>query len=443
MNKKSILLLLLTISVIFFSCSKSSQPNPGPKGDGTTDSSIKIEIVSGDNQTDTIGRPLVSPINVKLTKNGQPLANYKVGYQGSGCNSDHTDITYTSADGTVKCYWSLAGDIGQQTLKIYAMDNSNTKLDSITAHSTGIAPGNGGWHYSACTVPAGFTVSPFCKLSNGRLFNAVIDEKTWLRYSDDNGASWNAVKALGNTHQFALIASSTTDELYAIANDGNYYSTDQGNTWTNLPVQAFNSQLLSGLIFTPNGNIFVSTRFNGLYISTDKGKTWTAVPLSAIKESASGSGVDGDLAYPFGDKDGNFYILGLEGQTIHKSSDGGKTWAQVFPAGNLLVTSICIDPTTNWIYATVQTSGIYVSKDEGVTFSLVINYNLGFVENLSVQSDGNLYFSTTSYIYGSIGATSPLKQVTEAGPIPSNCIVAKNNNLVVNNFWLGTIGYRN
>src|ERR1700742_399240 len=124
MNRKSILLQLLTISVIFFSCSKSSQPSPGPKGDGTTDSSIKIEIVSGDNQTDTIGNQLPVQIVVKVTKNGQPLSNYYVGYQGSGCNSDHMDTWLTGADGTVGYRWSLAGDIGQQSLKIYALDNN-------------------------------------------------------------------------------------------------------------------------------------------------------------------------------------------------------------------------------------------------------------------------------------------------------------------------------
>jgi len=144
---KNLIALLSIASVLFYGCSKSNQP--GPKGGGTTDA-VKIELVSGDKQTDTIGRTLANFITVKVSVAGVAKAGYQVQFLGSGCNSDRVDKYPTAADGTASYNWSLAGDVGTQTLKMIVFDSQNKKLDSVTATSTALAP-VAGWHFSACT----------------------------------------------------------------------------------------------------------------------------------------------------------------------------------------------------------------------------------------------------------------------------------------------------
>ncbi len=107
---KNLITPLVLICTLYCSCSKkSSQPGPQNGGSGN----IKIELVSGNNQTDTIGRPLANPIVVKVTKtNGASLSSYELLYEGSGCNEDRLDQLNIGADGTANYNWYLAGGYG-------------------------------------------------------------------------------------------------------------------------------------------------------------------------------------------------------------------------------------------------------------------------------------------------------------------------------------------
>ncbi|HTK20797.1 MAG TPA: hypothetical protein VL442_14825 [Mucilaginibacter sp.] len=442
---KTLITPLLLISLLCFGCSKSSQP--GPKG-GETTGSVKIELVSGNNQTDTIGYHLPNFIVVKVTQNGQPLKNYTVLYKGSGCNEERMDKFDTGADGTAGYNWFLAGDVGQQTLKIYAVDDENNKVDSVTAVSTAIAPGSGGWHYSACTYPFGFMVTALCKTGSGRLFTTLSGGPSYLRYSDDNGVGWYSVKSLGNTHRFERVAASSANEVFAVADDANFYSADNGGTWTSLPVQTFNNNTISGLTFTASGKVVAASQGLGVYISSDKGKTWTIAPASLFVHPNS-TGHDSDFAYPSEDLNGNLYILSKESGVIYKSTDAGKSWTYLnFP--NDRFESLFIDA-NNWFYASVNGSepyGIYISKDNAATFNLLSNSVSGFNDQISIQSDGNLYYTLSSVSIGGLyrlnGIGTPAKWLFNDGaPYNIPYIVAKNNNIVIASSMEGSLSYRN
>ena len=444
MNKILITPLILII-LLFFSCSKSSQP--GPKGGGTV-SSVKIELLSGNNQTDTIGYHLPNFIVVKITQNGAPLKNYTVLYEGSGCNEDRMDKFSTAADGTAGYNWFLAGNVGQQTLKIFAVDDQNNKVDSVTAVSTAISPGSGGWHYSACTYPFGYTISALCKTGNGRLFTTLSGGPSYLRYSDDNGVSWYSVKALGNSHRFERVAASSANEVFAAADDGNFYSADNGATWTSLPAQAFDTYTISGLTFTTSGKILVAEQYKGVYVSSDKGKTWTTAPASLFVYPNS-TGPDGDFACPSEDQNGDLYIVGKEFGGIYKSTDAGKSWAYLnFP--NDRFESLFIDA-NNWFYVSVNGNepyGIYVSKDGGTTFNLLSSSTTGFNNDISVQSDGNLYYTLSGASIGGLyrlnGINTPAKWIFyNDTPFNTPYVVAKNNNVVIANSLVGSLSFRN
>ena len=428
---KSPALSICLISIIYFGCSKGKSTTPA-----SVTSGIKIEIVSGNNQTDTIGKQLQAPLVVKVTKNGVPVKNSLVLFEGSGCNAERLDKFGTDSTGKVGYYWYLSGTVGGQTLTAVVLDAQNHKVDSVIAVSTGLAAGSG-LHYSACVYPFGFPVAAFCKLSTGRLFTNFNSGNAYLRYSDDNGISWNSVKSLGNTHDFQYITSSTADEIFAFATDGNYYSADAGTTWTALPVQAFNTDQIKYAVCTRKGRLLVTTAQHSLYLSSDKGKTWTY--------ANNGLGSTTLLSSVAEDKDGNLYATSHEIESLFKSTDAGNTWTVLIQgSGQEMDYDIFID-NNNWFYKARSDAygGIFISKDNGSTYTLLINIPNTFVQNLSVQSDGNLYYSVLQQgLFMANGISSSVKAFDDNESIAATpYIVAKNNNIILGNPSTSIIKY--
>ena len=428
---KNLITPLILICTLYFSCSNKSQPNPQNGGsDG-----IKISLVSGGNQTDTTGWLLPNPIVVKVTQNGTAVSNYNLVFEGSGCNDGRMDKYATKADGTVNYYWYLAGDLGQQSLKVIAVDANNKRVDSLTVNSTAIAAGSGGWHTSACTYPFGFSITALCKSGAGRLFTSFSGGPTYLKYSDDNGVSWNTVKALGSAHRFESVGASSANEVFAAADDGNFYSADNGQTWTTLPAQGFDFPYISGIIFTSSGNIFALSLHGSSYVSSDKGKTWTAATHSG----------DDSFVSPSEDQNGNLYFVGQTSGLIYKSADVGKTWKTLnFPNDRFV--SLFIDK-NNWFYASdngFRTYGIYISKDNAVNFNLMATTADGFNDNISVQADGNLYFNRiNSGLFRFNSTAGPAKLIFYiASPPPTPYIMAGNGSLISVNSSAG-LSYSN
>jgi len=439
---KPYIALFLTICLLYFSCSKvSDSVNPPKKVDPAA---LKIELVSGGGQTDTIGNPLQHSVIVKVTKNGIAASGYTVQLQGSGCNQDEIVSTPSQPDGTVDYHWSLAGDVGQQSLKVIVLNSDNQKADSVTVSATALAT-TAGWHNSACSFRKG--TPGFCKLSTGKLFTAYLGEKDYLRYSGDNGVTWNTVKSFGNKRTITQLISNPSDEIFAFTkDDGIFYSNDAGQTWTNSGTPPFNSEFIASAAFTPGGKLLVSfSNLLALSISSDKGKTWTSLPNSAFVPVNNNSP---GFNNPAEDRDGNLYIVEQQNENLFKSVDGGKTWSLVdetgigFPGTDF---SFYIDNASNWFYKGESNfnGGVYVSKDKGATYSQLIFYSNAYITNISVQSDGRLYYEDIdhglyTYDFTNKTATQIFKfDFTSIRPY----IVAKNNNIIVANLGHGYIRY--
>jgi hypothetical protein len=339
----------------------------------------------------------------------------------------------TSSDGTASYLWHLAGDVGTQTLKAYAINSQNQKVDSATATATGIASGSG-WQSSSCSLQGGATVLSFCKLSTGRIF-ACYEEKSFVRYSNDNGATWYNLTSLGNTHNFIWMMSSAAGELFAFATgEGTLYSKDGGLTWTQSAVVPFSS-VTSG-ISTPDGKLVVTNQ-SDVYVSTDKGQTWVTTPYSAFI-SPNSIGGDTNFLSPAEDQAGNLYVVGLESETIYQSKDGGNTWSPFQAAtGNTMALdcSFYIDA-NNWFYkasSNPTNGGLFISKDQGATYTQLVNTSNTFYYLFSVQSDGNYYYENPSTgLFQSNGISSSVKFIQPISlPVPAPYIVAQNGNVVM------------
>ncbi|MDF2430860.1 MAG: hypothetical protein JWP44_491 [Mucilaginibacter sp.] len=406
---------------LFFGCKKSSN-NPVP-----VNSNAKLSLVSGSNQSAAIGYWLKDSIVVKVTNNGLPVSNVDIQFIGSGCNEDLITDVKTKADGTAKYFWILAANQGTQTLDAVAIIQ-NERIDSIAINATAVSSA-GQPLRSACTPNPGGQAQRILRLSTGRLI-ACFPGKTSMRYSDDNGKSWNPIKSFGPNYTVAWITTSPQDEIFAATTgDGIFYSKDAGNTWTNITPSTFNKQdKIDDIAFTIDGKLIFTGSANDIYVSPDKGTTWTS----------SGNGLNTTPAYqnPVELQNGDLYILSFA-NILYKSSDNGKNWTAQNNAQNERVTGIYVDK-NGWFYKASDIlfdEVILISKDNGATFNGFVDFHSeAYIINISMQSDGYLYFGRLG---GAIGMVYNGTQDTNSycltdEPFPAY-VIAKNNSLVYSN----------
>jgi len=189
----------------------------------------------------------------------------------------------------------------------------------------------------------------------------------------------------------------------------------------------------------------VTAQSHPLSISLDKGKTWTALPPNLFNTPSITS--DGDeFNDPIEDKNGNLYVTGQESETIYKSADGGKSWASISNMQNEGYFAFYID-NNNWFYksaANVANGWIYISKDNGATYSTLYTSTSSntFFENMSVQSDGNFYFTDSHLgLYQGIGTSIKEIYNNSLPALTLPYIVAKNNNVITVNLGANLIAY--
>jgi photosystem II stability/assembly factor-like uncharacterized protein len=388
--KNCYFILLLFCFACWVSCTKSTlAPKNGNAGGAPDPNVYKLTLIDGSGQTDTVGNPLQKPLLVKVTVNGIATSGYTVKFVGSGCAITDTLADISAPDGTATYKWSLAGDLGQQQLHAYLLNSKGKTVDSVQAIATAISPGPG-WHNSACSVQYVGAVTSFAKLSSGRLFVAFYGN-TFLRYSDDGGASWYAVRSLGNQRSLYYVASSPANELYAFTSDGTFYSSDGGQTWANQGKPPFNPELINGVAFSRTSQLFVTGVIPTLAISSDKGKTWTQIHSSAIVAGSTDS-IYYNYFNPIVDANGNIYLTEKANEILYKSTDGGVTWAPQLDK----TSSFFIDPAGQYYQAMVYfNGGIFISKDQGATYNQLSFFNDAYINNMSVQPDGNFYFDAT------------------------------------------------
>jgi len=236
------------------------------------------------------------------------------------------------------------------------------------------------------SVKKGLNVDIFLSLTviGTNLIARTTDYRLIL--STNNGANWTVIpNSLSTVNSVAVIGTN----LYAGTENGIYFSTDIGSTWT--AVKYDYSVGVGAIAVTTNDiggtNIFAGSSF-GIYLSTNNGTNWTAVNTGLPENK-------------------DIYQLAVIGTNIfagtvlgvYLSTDNGTNWNAInngLPK-YIHVLSFAVNG-TNIFVGTMPLGGIFLSTNYGTNWT---DANKGITYNSDIYSlainGTNLFAGTSGY----------------------------------------------
>lgn len=224
--------------------------------------------------------------------------------------------------------------------------------------------------------------------TNGHLFVGTYPGGD-VYLSINEGNSWTPttdMPGVGNVWSTIVTANGTV-LVGTGAGTGIFRSINEGTTWASVLTGEGNFYTL---FQARNGNIYAGTYADGdVYRSTDDGQTW-------VKVGRPGTAV---YIWDFSDDNsGNLYV-GTETATVYVSSNNGDTWSPVTGGALPGVTQITDIMTTtgNRIYAgTFPNGDVFYSDNGGASWTPAANLNDGtgdatYVSSLLEDSNGWIY----------------------------------------------------
>lgn len=105
--------LLLALTLGLAGCEDLLQePDSGLVGP-----TLRVEVVSGDGQTGTVGRALAAPLRVRVVDAGRPLSRLRIEWTpASGSGTAEPRDSFTDEDGMAETTWTLGPAAGRQEL---------------------------------------------------------------------------------------------------------------------------------------------------------------------------------------------------------------------------------------------------------------------------------------------------------------------------------------
>lgn len=427
-EKKRYVIPVIAIIISLCSCHKDKDSNTV---DNKPKSGYKIEIIKGNNQTDTIGNLLKDSVAVRVTKDGKPLKNVYIRYETLGCDINSAleiPIYYTETNAYYK--WRLNGTVGKQALKVILLDSVKSKKDSIEINATAIMPTHG-WYRSSCSPVYGPIPNDFCRLSSGRLL-AAFNSFDYPYYSDDNAITWHPIKTFPSPSSGItiekLIASASDEVFAATQNNGLYYSKDGGQTWVAKNIGITDPRYFVDMNYTKSGRLIYTTYFGGVYISNDKGSSWQSVMTGLSNYDR--------FYYPSEQLNGDLVIIN-DGGAMYKSTNGGIQWTPVRLDFTYDVQSLFIDDNGDmYIGAANNSAELYRSNNNGVSWSKLYTAPPlpGVYREIQKMSKQNGVYYFYTYGNGLISTSNfnTFNNITPTYTEQSRCyIVSKNSNLIV------------
>ncbi|MBO9198908.1 MULTISPECIES: WD40/YVTN/BNR-like repeat-containing protein [Niastella] len=400
----------------------------------STKAGLKLKLVGGGGQTDTVGQSLKEPILVKLTQDGHIPGAFTIRFDTYDCDNNkiiraqeyYHPGTYTKEPPdsvTVSFSWELNGIIGTQYAKVTVWDSLKRPQDSLTITATGVKASEKGWHKSGCS-PQGYSVA-FAQLSSGRILSATntFDSfNSYIYYSDDEGVTWTRMKTSPNIKNYARMVTTPSNEMFLSAYYKSvYYSKDGGLTWetrNNIPTYAS-----TGDVYYTQSGILFWAYLGTAYLSNDKGLNWRQIntPNPYLSKFSD----------PVSLKDGTLFAKHFEALVI--STDGGDNWTKLWTLDkDTAITSVYVDD-NDYVFVGCSSktvgAGLYVSKDRGQTWNYIYptQYNGVFKIN---KFNGVYYFYARNE--HELISTTDLVTFTRIDPVRSDdYFVTKNNHLIL------------
>ncbi|HZF66475.1 MAG TPA: glycosyl hydrolase, partial [Gemmatirosa sp.] len=222
--------------------------------------------------------------------------------------------------------------------------------------------------------------------------------------STDGGMSWQPAtdKHFGGTIGYIAVAESNPDVVYVGTGEyairgnvshgeGVWKTTDAGKTWSFLGLK--DTRQISRVRVHPTnpdivyvaaqGAFWGPSKERGIYKSTDGGRTWQQILFRDARTGASDLVLDPsnpDVMYAaFWESYRNSWSMssGGPGSTIMKSTDGGRTWAELrgnpgLPKGLLGNIGLAVSPANPrrlWAMIEADSGGVFRSDDAGATWT--------------------------------------------------------------------------
>jgi hypothetical protein len=228
----------------------------------------------------------------------------------------------------------------------------------------------------------------------------------------DNGATWSL---LGLSGEYVLSLTVDGPNIYAGARSGLWRSTDGGAHFNRLtPLSGFSYSTYSMLV-TPSVTLIGGFYTYGIFRSIDQGAIWTNVDSSIAPWPLSFAQV------------GSTLLFGHTG--INRSQDNGETWN--FDNSGSLAHRAVIDFAVigTSVYAATD-SGVWISMDEGVSWSSISSGLTGLVTDLASRGD-DLYATAATGLYVLHEGSPAWAQESNAGLVDTRMasIAAAGNNI--------------
>jgi hypothetical protein len=247
--------------------------------------------------------------------------------------------------------------------------------------------GGRAWTLSTTTNDTGTQITGVDALALSPNFGAdrtvFAGTNTWLFKSTDAGATWVQVEGVGGLLygvSAVAVAPDYAASGHVMATSGNtlYVSENGGLTWTTQSKLGWGGALAYSPEFADDQTAFVGG--DGLWQTSDGGLSWSQV----LSESAWTIALSPDFA-----NDGTLFSGGLDGP-VYVSRDAGTTWIShtvSITAGTvnaLVVSPAYLTDTTIFLGSH---AGLHRSTDGGMTWAPVSSYSGPQVDALAISPD--------------------------------------------------------
>jgi hypothetical protein len=392
--------------LLLVSCEKNKNDKPTQN--------VKVEVIKGNNQSDTAGHVLADSIQIKVTANNIPLANAAVMIVQPSCAGPEKSYINTNANGLGYFAWRLNGTIGSQQINIYAIDSVYTILDSTVATAQGLFAEHS-WLPCDC-FPSGLSPDNPVQLGDQRIM--CNNEKMYV--SADEGRSWSVMESYPGQGSFNRLAV-YKNHVFSIHNQQYlYHSADNGKTWEQLnTISSFGP--LAQIQTTRSGKLFLNAS-DEEYMSTDLGQSW--VNLTRLPQHALGMNLYTEVTEA---PNGDIYMVG--NGSIWFSFDGGVSWNTAFGGNN--ITSVFADDNGD-IYEGIRT--LYGNEIARITDHALVSL-CSFKDTLLTVADvtnitkvnGNYYFHVNAHGLMTTKDFISIRQLNTYGGFNDFCVTTNNN----------------